>query len=126
MIVHLDTHVALWLAAGDRRRLRPVAKTLREGAAQISPMVVLEMEVLREIGRLKHPVDEILALLRDDHDITQATGDLGAIAARARLLRWTRDPFDRLITAHALSHHVTLLTADETIRANCPQAHWPA
>lgn len=124
MIVHLDTHVALWIAAGDRRA-RPATKALRGSAAEISPMVVVEMKALREIGRLKHPIDDILALLREDHAITEAKGDFGAIAARARLLGWTRDPFDRLIAAHALSSQATLLTADETIRANCPQAHWP-
>ena len=125
MIVHLDTHVALWIAAGDRRG-RPAAKALRGRSAQISPTVVVEMEVLREIGRLKHPIDDIVALLREDHDITEAKGDFGVISARARLLGWTRDPFDRLIAAHALASQATLLTADETIRANCPQAHWPA
>jgi len=39
-------------------------------------------------------------------------------------LSWTRDPFDRLIAAHALVADVPLVTADETILANLPQAVW--
>jgi PIN domain nuclease of toxin-antitoxin system len=39
-------------------------------------------------------------------------------------LSWTRDPFDRLIAAHAILADATLLTADRTILANLPQAAW--
>jgi PIN domain nuclease of toxin-antitoxin system len=46
------------------------------------------------------------------------------VVARARELRWTRDPFDRLITAQAAIGEDVLLTADESIRARYPHAEW--
>jgi PIN domain nuclease of toxin-antitoxin system len=122
--VHLDTHVALWLAAGEKRRLRPVAARLRREPVFISSIVVVEMEILREIGRIRHPIADVLEILTDDHGVDEAAGDARAIGHHARLLGWTRDPFDRLIVAHALANRATLLTADATIREHCPQALW--
>ena len=124
MIAHLDTHVALWMAAGEKRRLRPVAKYLGKLTLVISPVAIVEMEVLREIGRVREPIDRVLKLLSEDYGIQEATADLADVAKQARSLAWTRDPFDRLIVAHALAAGATLLTADETIRENCPTARW--
>jgi PIN domain nuclease of toxin-antitoxin system len=42
----------------------------------------------------------------------------------AQGLSWTRDPFDRLIAAHAIVADALLLTADETIRKHLPLATW--
>jgi PIN domain nuclease of toxin-antitoxin system len=39
-------------------------------------------------------------------------------------LPWTRDPFDRLIAAHAIVAGVPLVTADRTILENLPLATW--
>jgi PIN domain nuclease of toxin-antitoxin system len=123
-VIHLDTHVAIWLVAGEKRRLRPVSKWLRAAPLRVSPVVVLEMELLREIGRIRLPADEILAVLTDDYGVAEAEGDLREVARVARGLGWTRDPFDRLIVAHALASRATLLTADETIRRHCARARW--
>jgi PIN domain nuclease of toxin-antitoxin system len=46
------------------------------------------------------------------------------VGRHARSLFWTKDPFDRLIVAHALAADAILLTADGTIREHCPQASW--
>jgi PIN domain nuclease of toxin-antitoxin system len=39
-------------------------------------------------------------------------------------MKWTRDPFDRLITAQAALGESTLLTKDDTIRTNYANAVW--
>jgi PIN domain nuclease of toxin-antitoxin system len=122
--VHIDTHVAVWLVSGEKRRLRPVQAALRRSALFMSPVVLLEMEVLREIGRIRAPVADVMEILKDDHGIEEATGDLRTVVQQARLLGWTKDPFDRLIVAHALASGALLLTADETIRKHCSQARW--
>jgi PIN domain nuclease of toxin-antitoxin system len=124
--VHLDTHVALWLAAGDKRRLRGIQSRLRRSALFISPVVLVEMEVLKEIGRIRSPVGEVWEILSEDHGVAEATGDVRAIGSHARGLGWTRDPFDRFIVAHALAEGAMLLTADGTIREHCAQASWKA
>jgi PIN domain nuclease of toxin-antitoxin system len=122
--LHIDTHVALWLAAGDKRRLRPVQGRLRRAELFISPFVAVEMELLREVGRIRAPVRDVLDILTDDHDVQEAGGDIGEIGRRARLLGWTRDPFDRFIVAHAQASEAQLLTADEAIRQHFPDACW--
>ena len=39
-------------------------------------------------------------------------------------MKWTRDPFDRMIAAHAITHDHDLLTKDESILAHCKNAFW--
>jgi PIN domain nuclease of toxin-antitoxin system len=121
--VHLDTHVALWLAAGDKRRLRPALPRLRRGPRFVSPIVIVEMELLHEIGRIRARVADVLEILTE-HAILEAPGDVRQIGQHARLCGWTRDPFDRLIVAHALASNATLLTADATILEHCAHARW--
>lgn len=65
-----------------------------------------------------------MRILAEDHGVARAEGQIGDVAEYARGFGWTRDPFDRLIVAHALAHRATLLTADETIRAHSRTARW--
>ncbi len=122
---HLDTHVALWMAAGDaRRRLKPIEPMLRKGPLYLSPLAILELQFLFELGRLGTRVEEVVGVLFEDHGVEEAPGDLREIGRQAQGLTWTRDPFDRLIVAHAIAHGSVLLTADQTILAHCPRARW--
>jgi PIN domain nuclease of toxin-antitoxin system len=122
--LHLDTHVAVWLAVGDKKRLRGAAKLLSRGDLFVSPFVAVEIEVLREIGRIRQPASMVLDFLRTECDVQEATGDLAAIGRWAQTLGWTRDPFDRFIVAHALAARAVLVTADQMIREHCAQARW--
>ena len=125
MKFHLDTHVALWMAAGDsRRRLKPLEPLLRKGTLYLSPLVILELQLLFELGRLGARAEEVVGVLLEDHGVEEAPGDLKEIGRQAMALAWTRDPFDRLIVAHAIAHGSVLLTADRTILAHCPRARW--
>lgn len=114
---HLDTHVAVWIAAGDKRRLKPVQKELSRGQLCVSPFVVLELEFLFEVGRIRARSGEVLAVL-EDHGIMVCEGNLKDLVPIATSLSWTRDPFDRLIVAHALERKAKLITMDETILKN--------
>lgn len=46
------------------------------------------------------------------------------VVRRATLLSWTRDPFDRMITAHAALNGDILITKDSTIHNHYNQAVW--
>lgn len=85
--------------------------------------MLIELQVLYEIGKIREPVDTVVDVLTE-HGVEEAAGEASDIGHYARSLSWTRDPFDRLIVAHALASRAILLTADGTIRENCPQAHW--
>jgi PIN domain nuclease of toxin-antitoxin system len=122
--IHLDTHVAVWLRAGDTRRLRAVRKTLASGELRLSPFVVLELQFLYEIGRLRENGREISEHLRLDHEVEVEEQFLAPAGLRALDLSFARDPFDRLIAGHALAADATLLSADEKLLRHVSCARW--
>jgi PIN domain nuclease of toxin-antitoxin system len=90
----------------------------------VSPVVELELTYLYEVGRVNEPAEMPLASLRRSIDLQIADVGSAELMRAAMPLSWTRDPFDRLISAHAILADAPLITADETIRANLPQATW--
>lgn len=124
-MIHLDTHVAVWLHAGQSRRLPAAAiRRLETEPVSMSPMALLEIAYLQEIGRVAGPPEEVLDNLGTALDLRLSTAPFAAIITHALSLRWTRDPFDRMIAAHALTDGASLLTADTTILANLRHAFW--
>lgn len=124
MTTHLDTHVAVWLRMGDAKRLRPVRKVLERGPLKMSPFAVLELQMLSEIGRLRESARFIVERLAEDHGVELAIDELASASDRAMDLAFTRDPFDRLIAAHALAARANLLTCDETLLRHVSCARW--
>lgn len=124
-VIALDTHVAVWLHAGELERFPATLQRQLDAAnLVISPMVLLEMEYLREIGRLNFSSEKILADLVADLGLRVCDHPFPAIMREAVKQIWTRDPFDRIIVAHALVAGHRLATKDDTIRAHCPAAGW--
>ena len=124
-MIYLDTHVVVWLYAGLADKLGSVARELLVGSdPYVSPIVLLELQYLFEIQRVK--VDS--ATIR--HDLAHRIGlricekPFAAVVARACDTAWTRDPFDRLIVAHAALDDTILLSKDETILQFYAQARW--
>lgn len=66
----------------------------------------------------------MLAALRRDIGLEIVDASIADLADAAVNLSWTRDPFDRLIAAHAIVANAPLITADETIREHLPLAVW--
>jgi PIN domain nuclease of toxin-antitoxin system len=124
-VTFLDTHVALWLANDQITRLsRPARKAIEEAEAiSISPIVLLEVQLLVEIGRLTRTADFVTRVLATA-GIGVHDGSLAEIASKASSLSWTHDPFDRLIVAHALTEAATLVTKDQSVLDHYPKAVW--
>lgn len=124
-MIRLDTHVVVWLYAGELERLSPSAiEALEEHEPAICPMVRLEMVSLNEIGRLRVPAAAIIDDLSQRISLTTSAADLAELVLVAADLDWTRDPFDRLIVADALVSGTDLVTKDQTIRDGLPSAVW--
>ncbi|MEJ7732024.1 MAG: type II toxin-antitoxin system VapC family toxin [Polyangiaceae bacterium] len=115
----LDTHVVLW-AATDPDRLAPEARaTLEDGVhdAMVSVVTAWEIALKQSLGKLElpKPAEEWLPL------VLQRTGfelaEVGLLAAlRVRSLPWHhRDPFDRLLVAHAMEGGYTVVTRDRAL-----------
>lgn len=125
-ILHLDTHVVVWLAAGEHSRLPDgLIQRLNADVLRISPMVRLELEYLREIGRITAEPSEVLAELDHAVGLRDDTTPFAAVVDAARALGFTRDAFDRLILAQAIAAGARLATQDRRIHAAAPEvAYW--
>jgi PIN domain nuclease of toxin-antitoxin system len=95
-----------------------------EHEPRFSPIAVLELTYLHEIGRARDSLPTMLAALRRDIGLEVTDASALELAQAAADLTWTRDPFDRLIAAHAIVANAALITADTTIRENLPLATW--
>jgi len=116
---YLDTHLLVWLRDGELHKISPRMKALiEEKDLYFSEFVRLELQYLFEIGKLTEPANEIVMYLSVKAGIQSCTLSLPRIIQAALSLRWTRDPFDRLITANASLLNAPLLTCDQTILEN--------
>jgi len=62
--IYLDTHVVVWLFSGESEKISNRAlELIEECELLVSPMVMLELEFLYEIGRLNYKSDEIISHL---------------------------------------------------------------
>lgn len=124
--VCLDTHVIAWFAGGQAEKVSPKAKALIEQATTlvVSPMVVLELQLLHEIGRVREPALDLLRRWQDAVSLRVAADGFERVGTAALDERWTRDPFDRLIVAHARLMDAVLITRDRRIAANYGGARW--
>ena len=107
-MILLDTNALIWLHQRDRRTKR-LEKTVTLYA---SPASLLELQILIEAGRLR---------LRSGFGVDQLVGDSRWLLddppaadwfSQAVGVGWTRDPFDRLIVAHAELRGWRLATGD--------------
>ena len=112
----LDTHFVIWIVTGSKRlsRFPWLEKYLPWG---VSPISLLEMQLLSELGKLD--------LAHGFHDAVRADPRFelddppsASLIERAIPLSWTRDPFDRLLAAHSEVRRSPMVSVDEEILDN--------
>ena len=108
VVILLDTDALIWLEQG-RGRTRALARSGQP--LYISPASVLELAFLIESGRIRLKSGTVHALA-DDPRWTLDDPPAGPWFARAVDLTWTRDPFDRLLVAHARLRGWRFATSD--------------
>ena len=124
-MIYLDTHAAAWLYAGLVERFpRPVRDLLESEDLFVSPMVELELQYLHEIGRLDESGRAVIEGLEALVGLRVCDQPFRLIVARALDHHWTRDPFDRLIVAHAAITDSLLVTKDQVVRNHYDRAFW--
>jgi len=115
--LYLDTHIVVWLRQKELEKLTKRALDAIENASilLISPMVMMELKYLQEIGRLTDTPYNILGDLNGMIDLRVDEVEMFEVIKKSFSLEWTRDPFDRLIVANAMVRDYPLLTKDEKI-----------
>jgi PIN domain nuclease of toxin-antitoxin system len=115
-VILLDTHALIWLAQGHRR----TARLERYPRLHLSPASVLEIQFLVEAGRLQLAAGTTTDALADDERWRVDAPPAEKWFAAACELGWTRDPFDRLLAAHAIVRGWELATADRRLIEQLP------
>ena len=117
----LDTHALLWWLAGDKSLSAPARRVIGDtgNTSYVSAASAWEIATKYRLGKLPGAaaiVDDLGAALA-----AQAFEPLPITvvhAQRAGLLPGAhRDPFDRMVISQALQNDMTVLTADELVKA---------
>jgi PIN domain nuclease of toxin-antitoxin system len=114
MRILLDTHFLIWiLTSADRIDEYRWLDDHRPWG--ISPISLLELQYLAEIGRIELNAAGIVEALQLDRRFVLDEPPLMSLIERALPLTWTRDPFDRLLAAHSTARRVPLCTVDRLL-----------
>ncbi len=115
----------MWLYAGLSEKLTENAKNaIEDSDLLVSQMVRLELQYLFEIGRITVNPSIILKSLSRSINLKISDFPLREVIEESLKIDWTRDVFDRMLTAEASATENKLITADEPIQANFKQAIW--
>jgi PIN domain nuclease of toxin-antitoxin system len=115
-VILLDTNAVIWLVQRHprARRLEKLPRLF------LSPVTLLEAQFLEEAGRLRGRDGRAAEMLA--HDPRWRLDDPSTVKLfdAATELTWTRDPFDRLIAAHAQLRGWKLATGDVRLIETLP------
>jgi PIN domain nuclease of toxin-antitoxin system len=124
-VILLDTHVLVWLYTGLLSHIpAPVQARLNLEPLGLSPFAQLELAYLYEVGRVRAPAEAVVSDLSARLELTVIDASAAALCASALAFNWTRDPFDRLLAAHATVANLPLVTKNTTLRQHLRLAWW--
>lgn len=124
-MTYLDTHVLVRLYAAEAGKLSQAAReAIEDEDVLASPAAVLELEFLHEIGKLRPDASRVVAVLAEEVGLRVCDLPFPTVLRYALKEGWSRDPFDRLIVAHAKANDAPLVTKDERIRQHYRRAVW--
>jgi PIN domain nuclease of toxin-antitoxin system len=110
-VILLDTNALIWMLRAHARS-RPLA---RQPRLYISPASLLEIQMLIESGRARAVAGRAASDVAHDARWLHDEPPAGDWFQHAMDVGWTRDPFDRLIVAHARVRGWKLATGDDAL-----------
>jgi PIN domain nuclease of toxin-antitoxin system len=126
VIVYLDTNAVVFLAQRGLARFHPrVCRLIEHGSLLISPMVLLELEYMHEIGRGALRGSDVVRKLERELGVDVCDLPFADVAKAALDEKWTRDPFDRVIVAQAKVNGLApLVSSDGEMAEHYPRTVW--
>jgi PIN domain nuclease of toxin-antitoxin system len=126
MISYLDTNVVYRLTTGAMNLISERARQQMERTdLLVSPIVLFELEMLYEMGRLRVGANEIIAEFSQRIGLRVCQLSISVIVASSLPIKWTRAPGDRLIVANAVANNeAPLISSDRHIRQHYPNTIW--
>jgi PIN domain nuclease of toxin-antitoxin system len=117
----LDTQIFLWYISADPRLAAPICAAIQNPANEVFLSVASVWEAVIKYSLRKLPLpsppEEYLPQHREMHRIVSLPVEEAALTHLAQLPSLHRDPFDRILVAQALQHDLTLVTADDAVKA---------
>lgn len=124
-MIYLDTHVIIWLYMNEVKNFsNQVIQLIENNDLFISPMVLLELEYMHEINRITLSAMDLFNDLKSVIGLSICDKPFQEAISRSLNLKWTRDPFDRIIVAQAMIDQSVLVTKDSQIRNHYQNAIW--
>lgn len=111
-MILLDTSAIIHSLTGNRRA---AALDRFAGSLRVSPISILELQVLTERGRLRWPRGTSVSTVQGASRWLVDDPSLATLVEHAAVLGWTTEPFDRLLVAHARMRRWKLATSDGLI-----------
>lgn len=110
----LDTHVLLWVLAGDKRLTRSSRDILTDAdTVVVSVVSAWEIALKAGAGKLRAP-DDLEDAVRES-GLGMTTLDFADVAESARLPLRHPDPFDRILVAQARVRGLTIMSKDRQL-----------
>ena len=85
---------------------------------------MLEIDLLREIGRVYQSGEEMVRDLRGRIGLELSDTPLVEVVSAASAQSWTKDPFDRIIVGEASLRRASLITKDTLIHDHYQKFVW--
>jgi len=121
----LDTNAIIYYFNSGASYFRvEVLAQMAESNLYFSPSTLLELEYLYVKKRINASPDSIIGRLEKEIELLESQSTLSDILKHARNLKWTKDPFDRLIVGDTIALEAQLVTSDQLILKNFNQAIW--
>lgn len=115
----LDTCTFLWLAGGGRSLSATAAEAVRDPSNEVllSAVSAWEIVVKHRLGRLPLPEspERLIRTERGLRGVAALPFDEDAALQGLRLPQLHRDPFDRMLIAHAIALGLAIVTPDPLI-----------
>ena len=125
-VTYLDTHVVAWMYGGEFEKLSKAAaeEIQRSDRWSSRRWWFLSFNIFSKSAEQAAPASRVIETLTRTIGLSVCSLPFAKVVESALHQKWGRDPFDRLIVAHASANDAPLITKDEKIRRHYKRAIW--